>query len=152
LENREELESMIGSTSEPKKQKNPRGKQPRFTYQELMLKHERFFKLITYFFKSDVSLDANEFVEESKDLSRIAQDFELIAKIIAWLDPVFYLGGILGKVLDVAKGRKPNVQKQASDDKTAEGDTVSDSGGNLLDITRRTSRSSYKAGQGDNTE
>jgi hypothetical protein len=151
VENREELEELMGSTVKtPKKQANSRGKRPIFTYQELMLKHERFFKLITYFFKSDVELSADEFIEESKDLSRIAQDFELVAKIIAWLDPIFYLGGILGKVLDVAKGRKP-VEKQADNVATPQSNPTSEGGGSLLDITRRTSRNIYSAGESNNS-
>jgi hypothetical protein len=139
----------MGSTvKEPKKQGRPKQVHIKFSYQELQLKHERFFKLITYFLKSDVELTADEFIEESKDLSRIAQDFELVAKIIAWLDPLFYLGGILGKVLDVAKGRKP-VEKQAGNDKTIQGNPISDDGGNLLDITRKTARNWYTTGQSD---
>jgi hypothetical protein len=141
----------MGSTVKtPKKQSNPRAKKPIFTYQELMLKHERFFKLITYFLKSHVELTADEFVEESKDLSRIAQDFELVAKIIAWMDPIFYLGGIIGKVLDIAKGRKP-VEKQAVNIETPQPVPNSEGGGSLLDITRRTSRNIYSAGESNNS-
>jgi hypothetical protein len=115
-----------------------------------MLKHERLFKLITYFLKSDVELTADEFVEESKDLSRIAQDFELVAKIIAWMDPIFYLGGIIGKVLDIAKGRKP-IEKQAVNIETPQPSPSSEGGGSLLDITRRTSRNIYSAGESNNS-
>lgn len=141
----------MGSTVKtPKKQANSRGKRPIFTYQELMLKHERFFKLITYFLKSDVELSADEFIEESKDLSRIAQDFELVAKIIAWLDPIFYLGGILGKVLDVAKGRKP-VEKQADNVATPKLSTASDDGESLLHAVRGNSYKGYSAGQSSNS-
>jgi hypothetical protein len=142
---------MMGSTvKEPKKQGRPKQVHVKFTYQELQLKHERFFKLITYFLKSDVELSADEFVEESKDLSRIAQDFDIIAKIIAWLDPLFYLGGILGKVLDVAKGRKN--EPKIHNDTDAETDVVSDSGGNLLSIARKTSRNSYSKGEADTSQ
>jgi hypothetical protein len=92
--------------------KKPSTSTDKLSFEELQQKLARSFNFIAFITKSNKSYRESDFIEEAKDLARIASKYELVTMGLTLLDPLFFLFGIFGKVNEMLKDRQPKQPKQ----------------------------------------
>nr|APG79813.1 hypothetical protein [uncultured bacterium] len=100
------------------KRKTRETKKTDFSIEELQDKFTRLFNTIAYFWKVDNSYSDSDFLEESKDLARLAKKYPIIGDILTFLDPLFLVLGLFSKLkvmLDKVKRRKDREKKEKED-------------------------------------
>jgi len=100
------------------KRKTRETKKTDFSIEELQDKFTRLFNTIAYFWKVDNNYSDGDFLEESKDLARLAKKYPIIGDILTFLDPLFLVLGLFSKLkvmLDKVKRRKDKEKKEKED-------------------------------------
>jgi len=100
------------------KRKTRETKKTDFSIEELQDKFTRLFNTIAYFWKVDNNYSDGDFLEESKDLARLAKKYPIIGDILTFLDPLFLVLGLFSKLkvmLDKVKRRKDREKKEKED-------------------------------------
>jgi hypothetical protein len=141
-----ELESTIDEPKE-KRGRKPGSSKPKFSDKELMAKHERIFNIIAYFLKVNRKWTEEDFIEESKDLGRIANEFEVVGTVIKWLDPVFYICGVMAKTFEMMVKKDDKSGRTVDKSKVSKTDTASHGTGNLIELANRAARPGNNEGE-----
>lgn len=86
----------------------------KLSYEELQQKLARTFNFLSFVVKSKKSYQESDFIEEAKDLTRLAGKYELVNMGLTLLDPLFFLFGIFSKFRDMLKDRPDKPGKSES--------------------------------------
>ena len=90
------------------KPKKKRGKKSKadVSYEEIQQKMSRVFNLFATLLKSKKKYSEKDFLDESKDLVRLSQKYDIVATILTILDPLFLLAGFYTKFVEMLNGRE----------------------------------------------
>ena len=112
----------VGETAPKKKRAGRKKSSPDvISYEEAQQKLARVFNGVCTLLKIDKRYKESEFVEEAKDLSRMAQKYDIINTVLTFLDPIFLLLGLIGKGSEIAaqsKERKVKMQQEKPKEET----------------------------------
>lgn len=98
----------------PKKRQASSKKVAAMSYEEAQINLTRLFNVASVLMKSRKKYKESDFVEEAKDLTRLAQKYDMIAMGLSMLAPLFLVLGLFSKVQEMMASReKPaNVEKE----------------------------------------
>jgi uncharacterized membrane protein len=108
-----EAQDLTPAPAPPKKSHHAAKKSTsgQISYEELQQKLTRSFNFAAFILHSKKTYQEKDFIEEAKDLNRLASKYELINVGLTLLDPLFFLFGIFGKVSEMIKDREPKKPK-----------------------------------------
>lgn len=96
----------------PKRSHHKKPQPEKLSYEELQQKMCRSFNFAAFLLKSPKTYTEDDFIEEAKDLSRLAGKYSIINTALTLLDPAFFLFGIFGKVKEMLKDRPEKPAKE----------------------------------------
>lgn len=109
---------------EPEKKKR-RSKMDDVSFEEAQANLTRAFNAISSLVKSGKQYKESEFVEEAKDLSRLAKKYDIVNAVLTALAPLFLVLGLFTKVRELMDAREKKKEKA----KNGEADSNTDNGG-----------------------
>ncbi len=104
------------------KKKEKKSKKVSFNEVELQEKFVKVFNATAYFLKVEAKYTEKDFETEAKELVRLTAKTPFLASLLAILDPIFLVIGLLTKIIDIAKKVKSRKDAEALEEARSEED------------------------------
>lgn len=119
MKEKTELEKLEKS-EKPEKQKKPESKKKKidFSVEEIQEKLMLLFNFVSFSLKVEKEYKPADFLEESKDIVRLAKKYPTLENILTMLDPLFLILNLTKKAVEITKiwRKKEAAKKQVVKD------------------------------------
>lgn len=122
IDDLQEVTELAPEITKPKRSHTAKAKTGPVSFEENQQKLCRTFNALGFFFKSKKKYAEKDFIEEAKDLTRLANKYDVINLVLTLLDPLFFLFGVLSKFTEMLAAREPKTPKPAAGEVAQNGD------------------------------